>query len=282
MPSAKLVRAGAAVWNIAIPSRPGQLPGVSMAGFSDRGKDLIDLHVVPYPAATLVIDLGDGLLVDHASGQGKRGSLAAGLAPGSVLVHGRDIECLQIRLSPVVAHAVLCASPELGGTVVALDDLWGRDAVRTQEQLRATGSWEDRFAIAEAALARRLEAGRAVDPEVAFAWGQILTNRGQVRVERLAAEVGWSRKRLWSRFRSQIGLTPKRAAQLIRFDHAAHRLAAGHSAALVAAESGYVDQSHLHRDAMIFAGVTPAAVAVAPWLAVDDVAWAALEHASRT
>jgi AraC-like DNA-binding protein len=282
MPSAERVRAGAAVWDIAIPSRPGRLPGVSMAGFSDRGKDLIDLQVVPYPAATLVIDLGDGLRVDHARGQGKRGSLAAGLAPGSIRVHGRDIECLQIRLSPLAAHAVMGASPELGGTVVALDDLWGRDAARTQEQLRATRSWEDRFAIAEAALARRHETGRAVDPEVAFAWGQMVTNRGRVRVEHLAAEVGWSRKRLWSRFRSQIGLTPKRAAQLIRFDHAAHRLAAGHSTALVAAESGYVDQSHLHRDAMTFAGVTPTAVAVAPWLAVDDVAWAAPEHQSRT
>ena len=43
----------------------------------------------------------------------------------------------------------------------------------------------------------------------------MVASRGRVRVERLAAEVGWSRKRLWSRFRSQIGLTPKRSAQLI-------------------------------------------------------------------
>jgi AraC-like DNA-binding protein len=110
----------------------------------------------------------------------------------------------------------------------------------------------------------------------------MVASRGRLRVERLAAEVGWSRKRLWSRFRSQIGLTPKRAAQLIRFDHAAHRLAAGHSAALVAAESGYTDQSHLHRDVKTFAGVTPRAVAAAPWLAVDDLAWAAPLRASRT
>jgi AraC-like DNA-binding protein len=121
-----------------------------------------------------------------------------------------------------------------------------------------------------------------VDPEVAFAWAQMVTNQGRLRVEQLAAELGWSRKRLWSRFRSQIGVTPKRATQLVRFDHAAHRLAAGHGAALVAAESGYVDQSHLHRDVIAFAGVTPTAVAVAPWLAVDDVAWAAPEHASKT
>src|SRR5216683_4059098 len=85
----------------------------------------------------------------------------------------------------------------------------------------------------------------------------MLRNLEGIRVAELAAATGWSRKRLWSRFRSQIGLTPKRAAQLVRFDHAAHRLAAGHSAALVAAESGYTDQSHLHRDVTTFAGVTP-------------------------
>jgi hypothetical protein len=42
----------------------------------------------------------------------------------------------------------------------------------------------------------------------------------------------------------------------------------------VAAESGDADQSHLHREVMAFAGVTPTAIAVAPWLAVDPVAWA--------
>ncbi len=267
------VRAGAALWDIVTPSPPGRLAGVSMAGFRDQAKELVDLQVIPYPAVTVVIDLGDGLLVDDPSGEPKRGSIAAGLAPGRVRGRGRDIECLQVRLSPVVSHAVLGASSDLGGSVVALEDLWGRDAVRTEEQLRAAGSWDDRFAIAEAALAQRHEAGRVVHPEVAFAWRQMVTSRGRVRVDVLAAEIGWSRKRLWSRFGSQVGLTPKRAAQLIRFDHAAHRLAAGHNPALVAAESGYVDQSHLHRDVMTFAGVTPTAVAAAPWLKVDDVAW---------
>ena len=117
------------------------------------------------------------------------------------------------------------------------------------------GHGDERFAIAEAALARRHQEGRAADPEVAFAWGQMVASRGCLRVEQLAAETGWSCKRLWSRFWSQIGLTLKRAAQLIRFDHAAHRLAAGHSAALVAAESGYTDQSHLHRDVKTEAGL---------------------------
>lgn len=44
-------------------------------------------------------------------------------------------------------------------------------------------------------------------------------------------------------------------------------------AAQVAAESGYADQSHLHRDIIAFTGATPATVADEPSLAVDDVAW---------
>jgi AraC-like DNA-binding protein len=273
---AQLLRARMPSWDITVPARPGRLAGVAMAGFSDRANDLVDVGLIPHPAVTVIFDLGDEqLVVEDSSGQQQRERVVAGLAPSGARGRGLagSFECLQVRLSPAVAHAALGSSSELGGTLVALDDLWGRDALRVQEQLRAAGSWDERFAIAEAALARRHDPRRVVDPEVTFSWKQLVASRGRVRVERLAAEVGWSRKRLWSRFRSQVGLTPKRAATLIRFDHAAHRLAAGHSPALVAAESGYADQSHLHRDVVAFAGLTPAAAAVSPFLSVEDVAW---------
>lgn len=249
-----------------------------MAGFRARATDPVDVSMVPHPAVTVAVDLGDArLVVEDATGRHQRGSVAAGLVPGNVRVRGRDIECLQLRLSPVVAHAALAASPELGGSVVTFADVWGPDAARVQEQLAAAASWRDRFAIAEAALVRRLAAGRQVHPEVDWVWREVVASRGCVRVDDLAEQVGWSRKRLWSRFRSQIGITPKRAARLVRFDLAAHRLAAGHRAARVAAEAGYADQSHLHREVVAFAGVTPSSVAVAPWLAVDDVAWGRLD-----
>jgi AraC-like DNA-binding protein len=263
-----------------------------MAGFRDRSGDVVDLSAVSHPAVTVIVDLGTGepLVVEDGTGLRRSGSVVAGLAAGGLRGGGRDVECLQIRLSPVVARAVLGApAGELGGSLVALDDLWGPDAARIQDRLRSAASWDDRFAIAEAALARRLSSGQvdpaapgaavgsaAVDPEIGFAWDEMVASRGQLRVDGLAAELGWSRKRLWSRFRSQIGLTPKRAAQLVRFDHAAHRLASGHAPAEVAAEAGYTDQSHLHRATLAFAGLTPTALAAAPWLAVDPTAWPTL------
>ncbi|GAA5200419.1 helix-turn-helix domain-containing protein [Rugosimonospora acidiphila] len=247
-----------------------------MAGFGDQANEFREVGLIPHPAVTVIFDFGDEpFIVEDGRGSRQRDRIVAGLAPDGARAQAlaRSSECLQLRLSPMLAHTALGACGELGGTVVGLDDLWGRDAVRIQERLRAAGSWLERFAIAEAALARRDEAGRAVDPEVAFAWGRLVASRGRLRVEQLVAEIGWSRKRLWSRFRAQVGLTPKRAAQLIRFDHAAHRLAAGHRAAVVAAAGGYADQSHLHRDVMAFTGMTPATIAGSPFLAVDEVAW---------
>lgn len=224
--------------------------------FAGKTTDVVDLPVVPYPAVTLFIDLGDGLLIDDARGTRAHGSVVAGLAQEGLRGRGQNIECIQIRLSPEIAPAVLGTA--LSGSVVALEDLW---PARMPDRLRVLDSWDDWFALVEAALTERYEAGCSVDPEVAFVWQRMVAQRGQVRIEQLARETGWSRKLLWARFRRQVGLRPKRAAQLVRFDDAVHRRAAGESPASVAAGSGYVDQAHLHHDVMSFARVTPAAVA---------------------
>ncbi|MEU6430328.1 helix-turn-helix domain-containing protein [Microbispora sp. NPDC046973] len=267
--------------DVAVPRAAGRLPGTSMAGFRRHASVPWEIRMVAYPSVTLFVDLGEGETVVYDTHDRRgRGSVVVGLLPGDLRAAVWRVECLQIRLDPVAAAAVFGASPELSGEVVSLEDVWGRDAGRVEDRLRAAASWDERFTIARDIIGRRLDARPPVDPEVSYAWRRTLAGRGRVRIDGLADEVGWSRKRLWSRFRSQFGITPKRAAQLVRFDHAAHLLAAGHAAAGVAAESGYVDQSHLHREVKAFAGLTPTAVAAAPWLAIDDVAWPASSPAS--
>lgn len=269
-------RIGATAVAVAVPA-VRQVAGVSMAGFRGRATSPVELPVVPYPAVTIFLDFGDMRMID-AAGATVRGSSVVGLTPGNVRGAGREVDLLQIRLSPVLAQAISGAAAQSGGAVVAFEELWGRDAARLEERLRA-GSWAERFALAETAIALRQRQGRPADPELAWAWRRIVRSHGRIRVEGLAGELGWSRKRLWSRFRSQLGVTPKKAARLVRFDHAAHRLASGIGAARVSAECGYADQSHLHRDAKTFAGLTPTALAAAPWLEVDPVAWAAPQYA---
>ncbi|THV32111.1 helix-turn-helix domain-containing protein [Glycomyces paridis] len=263
--------------NIAVPPPSLRLPGISMAGFGFNAPAQVDIAMVAHPSVTVLIDLSDdeGAVFD-AAGRRRRGSVAIGLAPGEVRAAGRgSAACLQIRLGPVAAASVLGESGALSGTLVPLADLWGREAEQAEERLRAAPSWQKRFAIATDLLGRRMDERPPVDREVAHAWRRTLDSQGRVRVESLAAEVGWSRKRLWSRFRTQLGISPKHAARLVRFDRAAHLLAEGRPAGGVAAESGYADQSHLHREVKAFTGLTPTAVADAPWLAIDHIAWPA-------
>jgi AraC-like DNA-binding protein len=264
-----------AAWEVVSPQRPSRVSGVTMAGFRIGSAAF---RLVPHPAVTVALAFGAGRpVVEDSAGGTHRGSIVAGAGfgcTGAMWARGEDIACVQVRLSPVVARAVLGVSPaELDGAVLGLEQVWGRAAGRIGEQLGELTSWEERFALVDAVVARRRQARTAVDPEVAWAWGRIVATRGAVRVEHLADELGWSRKRLWSRFGAQLGLPPKRAGKLVRFDRAAHRLAAGENPARVAAESGYADQSHLHRDVVAFTGTTPTTVAAEPFLAVDDVAW---------
>lgn len=79
----------------------------------------------------------------------------------------------------------------------------------------------------------------------------------------LAAETGWSDRHLRTRFREQIGLAPKAAARVIRFDRARRilqqRALAGQPLDLagLAAGCGLSDQAHLDREFRALAGTAP-------------------------
>ncbi|MFB8003607.1 helix-turn-helix domain-containing protein [Nocardia sp. NPDC056000] len=271
------VQDDAMLWDIACPPRPSRLPGVAMAGFIDRGLTPPDLRLIPHPAVTLLLVLGGTIAVEDTAGQRHRGSFVIGPGFGDVLraLEVQVADCLQIRLPPMIASAILGpAAADLDDSVVPLDALLGPEADRICQQLNSFRSWDERFAWADAWLTRRyLAATSRIQPEVMWAWQRIASGRGIIRIEPLATELGWTRKRLWSRFHAQLGLTPKRAATLIRFDHAVHSLVAGRPPAEVAADTGYTDQSHLHREIRAFTGLTPATVVDEPFLAVDSTAW---------
>ncbi|MGW7413720.1 helix-turn-helix domain-containing protein [Streptomyces sp. NPDC054863] len=250
-------------WEVARPLGGTSLDGVRMAGFRDRIDVGLDLRVLPQPAVTVIIGLGgDPVTVESATGHRPMRSFVASLAPGPARIRGERVECVEVCLSPRAAYALLGVSPrELDGSVTGLEDLWGRDARRLREQLTDATSWQERLALTDGFLAKRAAGAPSMSPEVAAAWDTIVARRGGIRVGDLAASFGWSRKRLWSRFSAQIGLTPKRAAMLVRFDHAARALCAGESAGNVALACGYADQPHLHRDVVALAGCTPGALA---------------------
>ncbi|GAA2098282.1 helix-turn-helix domain-containing protein [Streptomyces albiaxialis] len=265
----------AAGWEVTVPAGGTRVDGVQVAEFRDRLGTGLDMRVVPQPVVTVVLGFADDMLtVEHPGGSRTLGSLVAAPFPGRARVRGTRVDCVELHLSLPVASSLLGVAPyELDGTVADLEHVWGPEAGRLREQLSAAGTGARRFALLDEFLAGRCARNArapAVDPEVAAGWERIVRGRGRVRVADLAASCGWSRKRLWSRFNAQLGLTPKRAAMLVRFDHAVAALRAGKDPVEAAASCGYVDQSHLHRDVVAFAGCTPGELAGATGAAAVD------------
>ena len=115
-----------------------------------------------------------------------------------------------------------------------------------------------------------MDARHLIAPEVTHAWRTLLATGGAMSVADLAQETGWSARHLDNRFRAEIGLTPKAAARVIRFDRARRmlmrRVSQGGPPALadLAAAGGYYDQAHLAREFRGLAGCPPSS-----WLAEE-------------
>jgi AraC-like DNA-binding protein len=92
---------------------------------------------------------------------------------------------------------------------------------------------------------------------------ELARSRGDVvRAEQLASIAGVSLRTLERRFRSHVGLSPKKVIQRYRLQEVAERaLSCGVDWASVAAEFGYADQSHLIRDFRAVTGEAPASYA---------------------
>jgi AraC-like DNA-binding protein len=162
-----------------------------------------------------------------------------------------------VLLTPWGARALFgTGMHELANVHTNLPALLGRAADRLSEQLAEAPSWEARYSLLDQTLSHLL-----ADHQVGWivhAWQRLTASGGTVRVEELAADVGWSPRRLQVHFRDQIGLPPKTMARIIRLHRAVRLLVRGdRRASDVAAECGYWDQAHLNRDFRALTGCTP-------------------------
>jgi transcriptional regulator GlxA family with amidase domain len=93
---------------------------------------------------------------------------------------------------------------------------------------------------------------------------------GNVTLEQLAAAAGVSRHRLTRLFRAAYGLPPHRFQLAQRIRVARRLLERGVAAGDVAQQTGFFDQSHLHRHFRRTLGMTPARYAAAVCSDVQD------------
>lgn len=224
-------------------------------GFTETRTDEQRWLEPPEPRVTMLINIAEpfgGFPQAFVSGLTQT-CVGIGSRPGTV--------CLDLKLRPLGAYTLLGTSMhEISGRVVDFGDVFGRVGSEIVDSLREIASWPARFERLDQFLASRTRSGPRPAPAISHAWRRIVATNGQLRIDALADEIGWSPRYLIAGFREQVGLPPKTVARLVRFSHVLRlqrqsKLRWAHAAA----RSGYFDQAHLHRDFRLFTGRPPAA-----------------------
>ncbi len=227
----------------------------------------------------LILGFGDSMEVFAGEAEGPVrtvGAFVVGNQSGSSLtgVRGHQLG-VQVELTPAGALALFGDVGDLNDAVIPLDEALGARGTRLVGRLSETPSWEARLQLLDEFFGCDFfgcDDAPALSPEVAWLRRQLEASTGRARVERLMDETGWSRRYVTARFRRQLGVAPKAYARLLRFDHARALLGGlspGRTLADVAMEAGYYDQSHLTRDFVALAGMTPGAYAADAVLAPE-------------
>jgi AraC-like DNA-binding protein len=231
---------------------------------------------LPSPHLTLIVTVEGPLRIaahpDPAQPPGSFDALAGGLHTRPALIAQDACQAgVQLSLTPLGARALLgLPARELFSVDAPLGDVVGSDATGLVDRLRTAPDWAARFTALERVLLRRVRPDVALAPELAEAWRLTAASGGRLRVEEVADRVGWSTRHLEHRFRGELGLTPKEAARISRFDRARRMLTARVAAggppdlAALAHATGFADQAHLTREWRAFAGLPPAR-----WLAAE-------------
>ncbi|MGA4506496.1 helix-turn-helix domain-containing protein [Propionibacteriaceae bacterium G1746] len=233
-----------------------------LVGISERAPGLVQRRQPAGSLVPLVISVSAPLHVDHlsdATGAGRGyGSFVAGFSPGhaSTSFIGRQ-DCVQVYLYPLGVSRVLgLPAEQVSRRVTPLDELLPGIGLLA-EQLADRNSWAERLALVQAQVQQWASRDDAGTPGwVVWLWNRMSASGGRVRIADLVAETGWSHRHVTTTFTAYAGLSPKQAADIVRFEQASADLGRL-SLAELATKHGYADQSHFTRAVTRYAGESP-------------------------
>lgn len=220
-------------------------------------------RILPLPGAILMFNFASEQgTVDRAGNITPYHSAWAGGLRDEVLTtysSGRA-SLLGVRFTPLGAHAFFrLPMDQLANRVFELEDLFGVEAERSLETLRAISNWPARIHRFEQLITDRF--AKSEEPSREITWMLRTLNRagGRVRMRALENELGWSPKRTISLFKEHVGLTPKTYARLLRFRAAltAVEAAGDPDWCELAYRCGYYDQAHLINEFRAFSDCSP-------------------------
>jgi AraC-like DNA-binding protein len=221
--------------------------------------------ILPDGRPELVLHFGDAFERVDAGGASERQPpvLFAGQLTRQLLLRptGR-ISVVGVRFHSYGAASLIpVPQNELVGRTVGVD-LLSKSLFRSLSEVRASAtSVEQAVRMVQHDLTRAARMDR-LDHTVRRAGDAIHSSCGLVSIEALAGGLGITRRHLERLFKTHVGMSPKRLARVVRFQHALHVLDRADSSspgAETAAACGYADQAHFVREFRELCGQSPSA-----------------------
>ena len=189
---------------------------------------------------------------------------------------GGKLGMLVVVLQPTGLSSLLrMPAHQLNDSMVKLVDLFGQEALDLEEQVmsacqpgpvagntfgRTFYQLHPAIQYVEQFLLKRVAASLIPDPFVSKALQAMVDARGMLKMEELLRKIPVTERQLERKFKTTVGMGPKKIADIIKFQHFLKLLQqhpAGGNLTDVIYEGGYYDQAHLNNYFKKMVGLTP-------------------------
>lgn len=214
----------------------------------------------PDGGASIIFNLGDHFLVGETQiGQNYLFEVASTVTRR--LRFQRQVAAIGVRFKPGGIFPFL-STPlyELVSDDFLLEDIGFSQVQSVYQQIGDAQSHRDKIARIEQWLMMLLSNSGNVSPLVGASLAMIKRSRGQLAMKDVADQLYISQRQLERVFKTQVGMTPKTYARMLRVAHARHMLKRHYeriSITDIGLISGFSDQPHFIREFKSVVGLTP-------------------------
>lgn len=209
----------------------------------------------------IVLNLGDGLYLDNEPVADPIFLDGANTISRKMGFFGR-VELLGIRFYEGGAYPFLgLPLNHLKNEISLLDSLATLNLVGLHARLYESPSLASRINLLETWLLRLLARGKERSPLIPYSLTLLRSGSGQASIPTIAQKLAVSQRHLERLYQSQVGMSPKQYARLLRVESARLALKQGahHTITELAVELGFYDQPHFIREFRAVVGMTPSA-----------------------
>jgi len=152
------------------------------------------------------------------------------------------------------------SADELNDGIFLPTDLIGAEAIPFERKAAKSKSLHEVIDTIESFLLERFQKSSGLNHDLLFSLEIINKHEGPIRMENLLKELQVSERQLERLYRRQIGVSPKKFMNVIRFQHFLkifRDLSAESKLTTAVYKAGYYDQSHLNNYFKTMTGITP-------------------------